>query len=113
MNGIPNKGLVAEKFPPSSARWREIGWFALTFNGYEHWGSFEACSEVAEKSRQRFLAGKGLPKGLTVLQTCFFFEQRRWRHYGYEPDENGMQYFMPWLKASENKFKPTNSIEVH
>ena len=43
MNEIPNDALVLEKLPPPMASWRKIGWFALTFNGYEHWGSFEAC----------------------------------------------------------------------
>jgi hypothetical protein len=92
MTEIPNEELVTEKLPLPSASWREIGWFALTFNGYEHWGSFEACGEIAEKCRQSFLAGKLLPKDLTVLRTCLFFEQRRWRHFGYEPDEAGMRY---------------------
>jgi hypothetical protein len=26
------------------------------------------------------------------LRTCLFFEQRRWRHFGDEPDEEAMEY---------------------
>lgn len=54
MNEITNEELVAEKLPPPSTSWREIGWFALTFNGDEHGGSFEAYGDVAEKKSPEF-----------------------------------------------------------
>jgi hypothetical protein len=60
-----------------------IGAFALTFDGYWHWGSFEACAEVAN-------ARRGGP--LAELRICLFFEQRRWRHFGDEPDARAMAY---------------------
>ena len=64
--------------PVPDADINEIGCFALTFDGYEHWGAFEKCAEVANAERQNTL---------TDLRTCLFFEQRRWRHSGYGPDE--------------------------
>ena len=92
MKEIPDKKLVVDKLPPPESGWREIGRFALTFNGYDHWGSVSACSEVAENCRKAFLAGEGLSDDLTVLRTSLFFERRRWRHYGYDPVEADMAY---------------------
>lgn len=57
--------------------------FALTFDAYQHWGSFERCAEVANA---------GHNETLTDPRTCLFFEQRRWRHFGYAPDEVSMHY---------------------
>ena len=103
MREIPNEELAAEKLPPPAASWRDIGGFALTFNGYEHWGSFAACGEVAENCWQDYKAGKGLPENLTVLRTSLFFEQRRWRHYGYEPNETGMEYIQALVEGIRAK----------
>ncbi len=33
------------------------------------------------------------PPTLTECRTCLFFEARRWRHYGYDPNENAVMYF--------------------
>lgn len=78
---VPN--LQANGIPPSDASWDDIWQFALTFNGYEYWGSFEKCAEVANQERDATLVD---------LRTCLFFEFQRWRHYGDEPDEEAEPY---------------------
>jgi hypothetical protein len=80
---IHNRGLRLADIPPPQADWDVIGAFALTFDGYRHWGSFEACAEVANAKRDG---------SLTELRTCLFFEQLRWRHFGDEPDAGAMTY---------------------
>ena len=92
MNTIPNVSLELTDLPAPEDDWGRIGTFALTFDGYEHWGSFKACGEVAERWRQAFIGEGALPPTLTELRICLFFEQRRWRHYGYIPDETAMSY---------------------
>jgi hypothetical protein len=82
MTEISDADLRLIDIPSSDAEWGEIGAFALTFNGYEYWGSFEKCAEIANAKRH---------DSLTDLRTCLFFEQRRWRHYGFEPDDAAMQ----------------------
>jgi hypothetical protein len=89
---IANKDLKAGDVPDPGADWGVVGRFALSFNGYEHWGSFERCADVASRGREAFETGHALPDSLTELRTCLFFEQRRWRHYGYDPDERAMGY---------------------
>ena len=83
MDEIPDDQLTFAAIPRPDADWDEIGAFALTIDGYERAGSFEALAEIANARRRASLAD---------LRMCLFFEQRRWRHFGDEPDEDGMQY---------------------
>ena len=89
---IANEDLKQSDVPPSNAGWSAIGRFALTFNGYERWGSFDKCAEVANLAAQTFRESGSLPESLTELRTCLFFEQRRWHHFGFDPDEKSMKY---------------------
>ncbi len=41
METISNEELSIEHLPPPGADWEVIQEFALTFNGYDAWGSFE------------------------------------------------------------------------
>lgn len=69
--------------PTPSADWPTIWAFALTFDGYKEHGSFEACAEIANEQRS---------DNLSDLRTCLFFKQRRWRHFGYDPDGEAARY---------------------
>ena len=84
MRTITNAELTPADVPPADADWQAIADFALTFDGYERWGSFEKCAEIANAE---------LHDSLDHLRTCLFFEQRRWRHYGDEPDEEALAYW--------------------
>lgn len=75
--------LRAEYIPPPDASWDDIWRLAVTFNGYQHWGSVEKCAEVANQEREATLID---------LRTCLFFEFQRWRHYGDELDEEAGPY---------------------
>lgn len=83
MDTIPNDRLTRAMVPRSNATWSTIAEFALTFDGYEANGSFEKCAEIANARRH---------ETLTDLRTCLFFEQRRWRHFGEEPDDDALRY---------------------
>lgn len=71
MEPIKNEQLTLENVPLPDANWSDILDFALTFEGYEFWGSFERCAEVAAARAHGTL---------TCLRTCLFFEQRFWCH---------------------------------
>ncbi len=91
--------------PVSGSGWREIGRFALSFNGYEWWGSFQGCAEVAERGLEAFRATGRLPDSLAGLRTCLFFEQRRWRHFGLDPDEEAMRYISALLEGIRDRVR--------
>jgi hypothetical protein len=80
---IPNNRLAIADIPVSNSEWDVIQRFALTFNGYSSHGSFEACGKIANERRGATL---------TDLRTCLFFEQRRWRHFGYAPKSDDLAY---------------------
>lgn len=71
---IPNRALTREDLPAPDAPADAVLEFALTFNGYEHHGSFERCAETANAHKH---------ETLTDLRTCLFFEQRRSHHFGW------------------------------
>lgn len=100
---IPNAELKESDVPPPDADWGWIGHFALTFNGYEYWGSFEACGTMANQWREAWQKARLLPSTLTELRTCLFFEQRRWHHAGYDPDAEAMTYIRALLEAIRAK----------
>jgi hypothetical protein len=89
---IANQDLKQSDVSPSNAGWHDSGRFSLTFNGYEWWGSFDKCADVANVVAQTFRESGSLPESLTDLRTCLFFEQRRWHHFGFDPDEEAMNY---------------------
>ena len=92
MNKIPNSQLIEKDIPSNKATWKKIQPFALTFNGYEHWGTFKKCREVAQQGIIQYKAKKALTLSLTDLRTCLFFEAMRWKHYEKEPTKQGMGY---------------------
>jgi hypothetical protein len=85
---IPNDRLTVAKIPREDATWSEIVRFAHTFNTYKQLGSFERCAEIANSKRT---------ETLTDLRTCLFFEQRRWNHFGAQPDADAMIYIRELL----------------
>jgi hypothetical protein len=98
---VPNKLLEFSKIPGEEARWEEIERFALTFDGYKHWGGSEKCGEIANARRQ---------STMSELRTCLFFEQRRWRHFGYPPDADAMQYIRGLLEQIRARTKVANNL---
>ena len=69
MRKIANDSLTLKDVPSRNAGWRKIAEFALTFNDYEMWGSFEKCAEIANAKRQDSLTG---------LRTCLWSCGHRW-----------------------------------
>jgi len=100
---IANADLTEHDVPAPDAGWRGISRFALSFNGYEWWGSFGKCAEVGNRGAEGFRERGALPESLAELRTCLFFEQRRWRHFGLDPDEEAMLYVLALLEEIRGK----------
>ena len=81
---ILNDALCESDLPSNDADF-EWTWskFALTFDGYAHWGSTDKCLKIANESDEEFRRSGTLPETLTDLRTCLFFEQRRC-HYDFD-----------------------------
>ena len=85
---IPSNELKASSVPSQDSPLHELIDFAHTFDGYKIWGSFEKCAEIAN--------GKD-HSTLDALRTCLFFEARRWRHSGSDPDAEARTYWQHLL----------------
>jgi hypothetical protein len=104
MRQIENAALTTGDVPSRDADWDTISQFALTFDGYGCWGSFDKCAEIANARSH---------ESLTELRTCLFFEQRRWRHFGQGPDADEMKYVRELIdKILDSVSKQTDGKRV-
>lgn len=104
MDEIANFNLTEKNIPPPNAEyWGVIDCFALSFDGYGYWGSFEKCAEIGNRCMNTWKEKKVLPDSLTELRTCLFFEQRRWRHFDEHPDSETMAYIYALVDAIRSK----------
>lgn len=104
MDEIPNGELTVADAPSPDADYQEESIpFALSFDGYMHWGAFEQCAEIGNTGKQEWRAHQIVPDSLTELRTCLFFEQRRWKHFDKFPDTATMRYLQDLLKAIRRK----------
>jgi hypothetical protein len=87
-----SRALTKHDVPNANDPWEQIETFALSFDGYERRGSFERCAEIANRWAETFPTAGELPNDQDELRTCLFFEQRRWRHFGHEPDAATQRY---------------------
>ena len=84
MSEILSKDLHAANLPSDDASLGELIDFAHSFNGYARWGSHERCAEIANSKDH---------SSIDSLRTCLFFEARRWRHFGTDPDPEAENYW--------------------
>ena len=97
---IPGDALRSRHVPANDADWDEIIEFAHTFDGYEHFGSNEACGNFCNAALERFDAIGEIPATLDELRACLFYEARRWRHAYLEgPGEAERPYVSALLSA--------------
>lgn len=87
---IPNNTLALSDIPVPDAELDEISRFGHSFDGYVELGSFEACAAVANARSCN---------SLDEARACLFFELRRWRHFGEEPDEDALAYMRQLVEA--------------
>jgi hypothetical protein len=82
----------AVEVPDSQATVGEIFTFALTFNAFDRLGGFEPTAAIGNHVLNTWLETRALPNSIAALRIALFFEQRRWRHYGFAPDERATVY---------------------
>lgn len=100
---IESLDLAEQDVPAPGAGWYRIAEFALTFDGYGYWGSFGKCADIANRYAEAYANQQALPDSLTELRTCLFFEQRRYHHYGWSPDEVAIRYIRALIEGIRRK----------
>jgi len=74
---IPTENLILSDVPDESAPWSVIGNFAITFDPSEY-----DPYHISEQDLAKLSASSSLVR----LRSHLFLEQRRWNHFGREPD---------------------------
>ena len=87
---ISNKGLNLSQIPSPESDYEIIEKFALTFNGYE----ILNCADIANSRSAQTL---------TEYRASLFFEQRRFRHFGYYPTGEDLKYIRSLVLAIQVK----------
>ena len=81
--------------PTSYGEWTDYARFALSFDPKDR----EVCRELASDAFARWQRTGDVPRRLEELRACLWFEQRRWRFLGREPDSEGMRYTGALIRA--------------
>jgi hypothetical protein len=81
---IPTSKLTKKHLPADDAGVSDLIAFAHTFDSEEVGLSFDRLAEIAN--------GKD-HSSIDNLRACLFFEARRWRHIGDDPDQEALQYW--------------------
>ena len=77
---------------PGDAWFPYVNLFALTYNAYDREGALDAVAKRANGMRERWDLGNEPPDDLAAVRSALFFEQRRWRHFGEEPQGEDRRY---------------------
>ena len=84
--------------------------FALTFDGYQALG--KRIGDLANAAKNKWSENVVLPQDLIELRLCLFFEERRYRHFGWDPDEDAMMYIRAFIEAIRKRVIEANSTEL-
>ena len=101
---VPNECLTASAVPPVTASWHAIVGFALTVDGYKAIGQKE-CGQLANRVKSEFSRNAASVEtlSLTELRSCLFFEQRRFNHFGHDPQDTDRVFINTLLGAIRRK----------
>jgi hypothetical protein len=84
--------VPAIDIPSDSAPMPLIWTFALTYNAYDRHGGFEGAAEIGNASEAQWRRDGVLPADLDTARASLFFEQRRYHHFGSDPEGDAERY---------------------
>lgn len=93
---VINRDLRRSMVPGPHACWEAVEEFALSYDGYSYWSDL---GKLAGGSMRAWARQGSLPGTLDELRGCLFYEQRRWHHFGLEPQGRGAVYVRALLDA--------------
>lgn len=94
---IRNAELTPSAVPYTPSDTRALEAFALSFDGYAHWG--DRCAPLAEAAASAFESDGTLPTSLSDLRACVFHERQRWRWRARPPADSELAYMQALLDA--------------
>jgi hypothetical protein len=86
---VPNSHLRVHGIPDRGDAWDAVSSFSLSYDGYAYW---DDVSELATRCIRSWTRDHTLPTSIDEVRACLFYEQRRWHHFGEDPNGRGAQY---------------------
>jgi hypothetical protein len=78
--------------PSVDADLDEIWAFALTYNAYDRHGGSSGAARLANSAADRWEKDASVPIRLNTARAALFFEQRRYHHFGWDPEGSSDAY---------------------
>jgi hypothetical protein len=91
---VPNAQLRVHGIPDRGDTWDAVSSFSLSYDGYAYW---DDVSELATRWIRSWTRHHTLPTSIDEVRACLFYEQRRWHHFGEEPNGRGERYIWALL----------------
>ncbi|HLI72939.1 MAG TPA: hypothetical protein VKU86_03590 [Acidimicrobiales bacterium] len=88
--------LTSDLVPRPGDTWDCVFDFALSYDGNAYW---DGLSVLAARIHTTWRRDESLPGELGALRACLFHEQRRWHHFGSEPDGRSAAYIWALVDA--------------
>jgi hypothetical protein len=86
---LPNGQLRVHAIPERGDSWDAVSSFSLSYDGYAYW---EDVSELATRCVRSWTRDHALPTSIDTIRACLFYEQRRWHHFGEDPNGRAADY---------------------
>jgi hypothetical protein len=83
--------------PDLDAPWSEIWLFATTYDAYARHGGFTGAAQLGNAVHDRWRLGGTLPDDLTTLRAALSFQERRFDHFGVDPQGEDARYVLALL----------------
>lgn len=96
---MPNAQLRVHGIPERGDSWDAVSSFSLSYDGYAYW---DDVSELATRRIRGWTRHHTLPTSIDEVRACLFYEQRRWHHFGEDPNGRGEQYVWALLDTLRN-----------
>ncbi|HXQ75682.1 MAG TPA: hypothetical protein VN791_04235 [Acidimicrobiales bacterium] len=106
---VPNAQLRVHGIPDRGETWDVVSSFALSYDGYAYWD--DVC-ELATRRIRSWTRLHTLPTSIDEVRACLFYEQRRWHHFGEDPNGRGELYVWALLDTLRNLVAARSSAEA-
>jgi hypothetical protein len=103
---VPNAQLRVHGIPDRGDTWDAVSSFSLSYDGYAYW---DDVSELATRRIRSWTRQHTLPTSIDEVRACLFYEQRRWHHFGEDPNGRGEKYVWALLDTLRNLVAASNS----
>jgi hypothetical protein len=101
---INNTDLSPADIPVSALDLQAVSEFALSFDGYAHWG--ERCGDRANRAAAEFHETGRVPTDVAALRACLFYEQGRLHWSEGTPDDRWTAWIQALLDAIRSAATP-------